>query len=115
MEQAREIVPNVVGVEVKRAITRYSAACVHPSVARERIWAGAREAVELVKGRKMKPFVVKPPIEVEIDMKDAGMADAALQMPGSKRKGARTITYSAPNALEAYKAIVCAVELASIQ
>jgi D-amino peptidase len=113
VEQAKELVPNIVGVEVKRAITRYSAACLHPGVARERIWTGSRDAIELVKGRKIKPFVIKPPVEVELDLISAGMADAASQMPSSRRKGARTVAYTAPNVLEAYKAIICAITLAS--
>jgi D-amino peptidase len=39
--QAREILGEVETVEVKTAITRYSARSVHPQVARERIHAGA--------------------------------------------------------------------------
>jgi D-amino peptidase len=115
VENARSFVPNIVGVEVKRAVGRYAASCIHPSVARGRIHRGAEEAVNLAKKKAIKPFKVKSPVEVEVEFRHAGMADVAQKMPSSERRGARTVACVMKDPIEAYKAIICLVTLASTE
>jgi D-amino peptidase len=114
VQQAREVIPNIVGVEVKKGISRYSAGCIHPEVARKKIYSGAKEAIKLVRQKKITPFNAGSPIEIQLDLVNTGMADLSSMMPCAERTGPRTIKYIAKDPIEAYKFIVCAVTLASI-
>jgi D-amino peptidase len=94
--QAREILGEVETVEVKTAITRYSARSVHPQVARERIHAGAARAVR--RAPALKPFTPAPPLALEIDFVNSACADAAELVPSTRRLGGLTCGYSAYDA-----------------
>jgi D-amino peptidase len=93
--------PDLVGVAVKEGISSSAAVQMHPTLAREAIHAGAREAIKLV--GKAKPYKVTSPVLVEIDWQNAAMADYVMRLPGAERTGRLTTAYTAKNALEAHQ------------
>lgn len=90
-----------VGVTTKRGISRFAAASVHPEVARERIGAGAEEALRRLSA--FAPFTVAPPIRLELDFYHSPQADVAALIPTTERLGDRTLAFTSPDALSAYR------------
>ncbi len=74
-------------VVVKEAFGRHAAASVHPSVAGERVRAGAERAVRRAIAGEMRPLVLDPPTTVEITYQNALQADYACIVPGAERVG----------------------------
>ena len=73
-QEAKALIPEIETVAVKEAISRKAAKCLHPKSARKLIKETATTALE--KRKSIKPFVFKPPIELEVKYTNAGMADA---------------------------------------
>lgn len=96
--QAVEYLGEVETVAVKDAITRYAARCLPPSVACERIRAGARRAVERARDGAFRPFVPPTPLRLEIDFVNSACADAAGLVPGTLRLSGLTCAYDSPDA-----------------
>jgi len=115
-EEVAEWLPWAERVVVKRGISRQAADSVHPEVARELVRAGTKRAVErAVAGGEGAPRALRldPPIVVAVDFRFAGMADFAAVMPGFTREGDRGVRYEAADPIEAYRAFVSAVRMAS--
>ena len=101
IRDAANLLPPHVGVSVKRGITRLAGESLHPSVACERIRDGACRALE--RRGEFEPLKVETPVTVELDVYFSPQADIMTMIPGVERIGDRTIRYSAPDALEAYR------------
>jgi D-amino peptidase len=102
------------GVEtviVKEAVGRFAARSVAPSVACERIRAGAAAALK----RKHAPFTFQAPIRLEVDFIVTQMADMAELVPGSSRTGGRTVSYAGDDYHEVFRAWRAMYNLASVQ
>lgn len=65
-----------------------------------------------MKVKDFEPFILKPPITLEIIFANAGMADIAEMVPSSKRKDGRTVSFVADNYLEAYRTMRAMIILA---
>jgi D-amino peptidase len=91
VRQTQEYLEHVVGVEVKRGISRYAAESLHPTTAQERIREGAREALRSL--ARFTPVEVRDPLRMTVTFLRTDMADAAALVPGVKRVDARTIEY----------------------
>jgi D-amino peptidase len=94
--QARAALGDVETVEVKASITRYAARSVHPTVAQERIRAGAARAVE--RAPQLRPYTPPLPLALEIDFVNSACADVAELVPRTERVGGLTCAYSCPDA-----------------
>lgn len=101
-------------VVVKRGQGRHAAASVHPSVARDLIAAAARRAVERARSGELESLVLERPVRVGIEFHHAAQADFAAVIPGFRREGDRGVIHEADDAIETYRAFVCAVRIASI-
>jgi D-amino peptidase len=101
IRDAETLLPPHVGVSVKRGITRMAGESVHPSVASDRIRAAAREALERL--GEFEPLKVATPVTIDMDLYHSPQADITALIPGVERIGDRTVKFSAPNALEAYR------------
>ena len=110
--QAREILGDVVTVEVKQAITRYSARTILPAAACDRIREGATRAVRRAAAGELRPFRPSPPHDLEIDFANSGCADAAEMVPGTVRSGGASCTYRAPDAATLIQVIRARTNLA---
>jgi D-amino peptidase len=101
-------------VIVKAAIGRRAAASVHPSVARERVRAGAEEAVRRATAGKLEPLEVERPIVLEAEYRHALEADYAALVPGAERYGDRGVRVTTEDPVIAYRAFLAGVRLAGL-
>jgi len=86
---------------VKEGVGQLGADSVHPEVACEIIRAAAREAVTT----RGALFRVDGPVALEVEVMLPAYADQALIIPGIERIGGRTLGYSAPDYLTAYRVV----------
>jgi D-amino peptidase len=108
--EAKELVPNIVTVTVKEAVSRLAAKCISPKKAREMIKKGVTEALK--RRAFIKPFVFKPPIEVKIKYMDSLMADAVAFLPFVERIDGRTISFTFDDYLKAFRVIRASIFIA---
>jgi D-amino peptidase len=101
---------NIETVVVKHAVGRFAARAVSPSLACERIRAGAAAALK----RSHEPFTFSRPIRLEIDFVVSQMADMAELAPGSVRTGGRTVSYTGDDYREVFRAWRAMYNLASV-
>ncbi len=92
VEQTQAVLANVKGAVVKEGYSRYCARSLHPEKARTLIRQTAREALENL--AQFKPAPVNDPLCMEIDFYRTDMADAAELVPGMKRLGSRTVSFT---------------------
>lgn len=108
--EAKALLGNVETVAVKEAVSRWSAKCMHPNKARAAIKQGAISALK--KHKEMRPFKLKAPYELRVELMNAGMADVAELIPEVKRVAPRVVAYSSDDFLKVYKAFRAIVTLA---
>jgi len=101
-------------VIVKAAIGRRAAASVHPSVARERVRAGAEEAVRRAGVGELQPLDIGTPIVLEAEYRHALEADYAALVPGAERYGDRGVRVTTDDPVIAYRAFLAGVRLAGL-
>jgi D-amino peptidase len=101
-------------VIVKSAVSRRAAASVHPSVARDRVRAGAERAVRRATAREMQVLDLGRPITLEAEYRNAGEADYAAIVPGTERFGDRGVRVVTDDPITAYRTFLACVRLASL-
>jgi D-amino peptidase len=101
-------------VVVKSAVSRRAAASVHPSVARERVRAGAQRAVERAAAGEMRVLDVGRPVRLEAEYSTAAQADYAAIVPGTERYGDRGVRVVTDDPVTAYRTFLAGVRLASL-
>jgi D-amino peptidase len=101
-------------VVVKSAVSRRAAASVHPSVARERVRAGAKRAVERAAAGELRVLDVGRPITLEAEYANAGQADYAAIVPGAERYGDRGVRVVTDDPVIAYRTFLAGVRLATL-
>src|SRR5437016_14028176 len=90
----------VATVVVKQAVSRHAARSVAPAVACRMIREGVAGALK----RKHTPFVVGPPVTIEVDFAMTIHADMAELCPGAVRSGGRTVAYTHHDSDELFRA-----------
>jgi D-amino peptidase len=101
-------------VVVKSAVSRRAAASVHPSVARERVRAGAAAAVKRAAAGELEVFDIGRPITLEAEYANAGQADQAAIVPGTERYGDRGVRVVTDDPIVAYRTFLAGVRLAGL-
>lgn len=89
---ASEVSAEISGVEcivVKEGLSRFSAKSIHPSKARELIYAGTKKA--LARASDIKPYKLGDKIKMAIDYKSSNMAETAALIPCVERTSPRTV------------------------
>jgi D-amino peptidase len=98
---------------VKTATGRMSAELLPPANTEQLIYNSAKLAVgRLYRNQAPKPFIVIPPIKIEISFVQSEMADRAMVMPGAERGNDRTVSYTAQDMVTAYGAFRALLALA---
>jgi len=111
--EAREWVAGVETAQVKRAVGRWAAECLPLAEAQRLISETAKRAVARFReGRGPRPLRLEAPLAVKVEFQASQMADGAMLLPGAERVDGRTIAFSAPDALSAYRTFRAAVALA---
>ena len=91
---------SVATVVVKQAVSRHAAQSVAPAVACRMI----REAVPRALERTHAPFVLPPPITLEVDFAQTIHADMAELCPGATRAAGRTVAFTHRDYGEVFRA-----------
>lgn len=81
-------------VATKAAFGAEAAYSLHPSVARQRIEAAARDGVARVVAGHLAPFRVPPPYVLECDLTTTLAADYCATIPAVERSAGRTVRFA---------------------
>ena len=108
--EARALLGELHTVEVKQAITRYSARCLHPERTRVLIHDAAKLAVEGAAG--LRPYVAGSPVTFRIQFKDTGMTDSAVRAPNAVKIDPLTLEITDDDAAKAFIGLRAMIGLA---
>ncbi len=108
--EAKELFPEILTAQTKRGIGSVAAESLHPTEACRQIAETARKA--LSERVFVAPVVIEGKVAVEVDFVRTGMADCAAMIPGTERKSAATVSYTAPNYREAYRIVRAMIMMA---
>jgi D-amino peptidase len=100
-------------VVVKTVDGGHSAISVHPTVACERVRAGAERAVRRAAARELGLLRVGPPVVIEVDYAKGVVADFAAIVPGAERVGDRGVRYASNDAVTAFRGFLAGNRVAS--
>lgn len=98
---ALNLVPNMETVAVKEGVSAASAINLHPSVAQEKIKEAAERAIKRLP--EIKPFVIEPPLTMELELYSPLMGDMHDLIPGCVRTGDRSVRYQSDDFAELFK------------
>ena len=101
-------------VVVKEGFGRHAAASVHPTVAGERIRAGAERALRRAIAGELRPLVLDPPYVIEVTYQNALQADYACLVPGAERIGDTGSRFSSDDPVLAYRGFLAGLRLAGL-
>jgi len=111
VRQAQQLVRGIVGVPTKEGVGLWGVRTFTPQKARELITRGAKEAMRNV--TEVKPYTLRKPIRLEVELESPLMAQYALDIPQIKRKDIRTVEFVAKDVIEAFKIFLVITRLAS--
>ena len=94
----------------KEGVGLWGVRTLTPQKARERIASGAREAMSKV--TKVKPYALRKPVRLEVELESPLMAQYALDIPQIRRRDIRTVEYRAKDVIEAFKIFLVITRLA---
>ena len=107
--EMRGLLGSFEAVEVKRGISRYSADCLNPEVTSGLI----REAAGRALSADVKPYMVKPPVTVEVEFTTLEMGSLAAWVPSVENVEPRKVSCTAGSVVDAWKTIWTSMLLAS--
>ncbi len=99
--QARELVPNIEGVQVKEAIGPLAARSLRPEEVVKRIREGAARAVK--RRAEIKPVPASMPVRFDVQFSQPVLALMAEQIPTVERTGADSISFQSDDYLRGYR------------
>jgi D-amino peptidase len=89
-------------VSVKEGLGRNKAKCIAPRLAHKMIHDAAVRAVQRAKSGEFKPFILKEPVEMKLELYRSDYADEYATRPGVERLDARTVRKIIRSAKEIY-------------
>jgi D-amino peptidase len=95
--EAKELLGDVEGAAVKKGINMYTAQCLNPITAREKIMDASRSAATRIS--QFKPLRFEAPFEVKIEYTNTNYADSAEFERGGTRLDGRTIIFKGDDLL----------------
>ncbi len=101
-EEARSFFGNIELVSVKEGLGRNRAKCTSPKLAHKMIHDAAMRAIQRIETGVFKPFILKPPIEMKLELCRSDYADEYATRPGVERLDARTVRKVIKNSREIY-------------
>jgi D-amino peptidase len=110
--EVAEWLPWAERVIVKDAVGNAAAASLHPTVACDRIRAGAERAIRRGAAGDLSLLKVGSPVVIEVDYALGIHADYAALIPGSERIGERGVRFSFDDPILAYRAFMAGNRLA---
>jgi D-amino peptidase len=99
----RETLPDVEFGLTKYALDRWTARCLSPERSHANIRAAAQSAVERAVAGEFTAHSLEGPVALSVTFSSTAEALMASLIPGSMRETPRIVTYSAANAVDAWK------------
>src|SRR5687768_2920450 len=99
--EARELVPDIEGVQVKEAIGTAAARSLRPEEAVRLIREGTARAIR--RRGEIKPVPASLPVRFEVSFTDPSLALMAEQIPTVERTGSHTIAFVVDQYLKGYR------------
>jgi D-amino peptidase len=97
--EAQQLIGPIEGAVVKRAVSFHSANTLTPqaglALIKEKVKAG------LARRASLRPYVVRPPVRLDITFKNYTPAELVAYLPGVERLTAHSIRFTARNMIEA--------------
>jgi D-amino peptidase len=112
VEGVRSQMPWVVGAIVKESIGNAAADSMTPGAARAAIRAAASEAV--ARRHEARPYVVEPPIALDVQLAKAEQADLVEMIPRFVRTGPRSVRFVADAFPDIFKAFVATFRMGAL-
>ena len=106
MSEAEPFFKEAEQVPVKRSVTRFAAAQLHPEEARSLIRAGAEAAVRRAAAGSIGLPSIALPARLDVDFQTADMAQVASWVKGTDRSGTRSVRISADDPVAVYRSFV---------
>ena len=94
VEEIKSFLGDLETVAVKEAVGSCAALNIHPKTAKLKITEAAKNAVRRGIRGEFKPFGVREPVELWLEVTWPGYAEALSLVPGVRRKGGREILYT---------------------
>ena len=101
VKEAKSIDKNITTVAVKDGFSRTGTITLHPSDAGQLIAENVKKGLALA--GKMKPWKLKGPVTIKIEYSTTSPADRNSLVPGVKRTGPKSISYTGKNIIEVAK------------
>ena len=105
-EQTAPFAAKAVQVVTKRSDSRFSAKNLHPAEARRLIRIGAQESVRRAAAGELVLPGLDRPVQLDLDVQTADMAEVGSWVKGAERFGTRTIRIESDDSLEAFRSFV---------
>ena len=109
-EEANSFYSGVRTAQVKKSIDRYTAQCLVPEVARQRIREAAESAVRGV--GELEPYILEPPYTFTVEFATANLAASTLRFPEIKRLDDRHVSWTNGDYGTAYRMFLGVMSLA---
>lgn len=106
LREAETFAPDVVGVVTKESHTHFSAHHLHPAESCEKIRAAAREAVQRVLLGEIATPTITTPVELQVDLQTADMAEVATWVKGVEHADTRSVRIVGERGSEVYASFV---------
>jgi len=100
IKQAQSLVRNIVGVPTKTGVGLYGVHSLTPKKACKNIRKGVKEALE--KRDEVKPYIVRKPVLMQVELERPLMAEYAAKIPQVKRVNIKTVSFKAKDVVEAF-------------
>jgi D-amino peptidase len=104
VDQGAPFFPSAERRVVKQSISRFAASSLHPSVARDLIQAGARDALERVASIPLP--TIELPAALDVNLNNADMAEMASWVKGVERTDTRSVRIAGDDPVELYRSFV---------
>jgi len=101
VKEVKETLPEVEAVVVKRAVDRFAAELLHPTVVAEQIREKAEAAIQ--KAKSIKPLEISGPVTFEIQFKGPQQAKMTTTLPTVEAVDPKTIRFTCDDMVTAYK------------
>lgn len=105
-EQTAPFAANAVQVVTKRSDSRFSAKNLHPAESRRLIRGGAQESVRRATAGELVLPGLDHPVQLDLDVQTADMAEVGSWVKGAERVDTRTIRIESHDSLEAFRSFV---------
>lgn len=105
-----ELVPGVIGAEVKKSISRFVADCLSS----EKTFSLIKEAAKKAMRKHVEPYRVSSPVMMKVEFISPEMGHAACLVPGIELVSPRIISCTGDSVLSSWYVIRAGMKLASI-